>query len=175
MESAIHASADPTAESSKQLERETADGATSRQQCVSEPMKGPPTLTSVVDHLWWEQGKRTKKVGICGKYGTRYGSSLRKVVKKIEVSQHAKYNCAFCGKDSVKRTVTGIWNCKSCHKVVAGGAYLLKYGLYFVWLLPTLVCLVTLAHLFLLCSTPSAATVRSTLARLRKTHDDANA
>lgn len=26
--------------------------------------------------------KRTRKVGICGKYGTRYGASLRKVVKK---------------------------------------------------------------------------------------------
>lgn len=52
------------------------------------------------------------------------------MVKKIEISQHAKYNCAFCGKDSVKRNVTGIWECKSCHKVVAGGAYLLKY----VWL-----------------------------------------
>jgi hypothetical protein len=35
-------------------------------------------------------GKRTKKVGICGKYGTRYGASLRKIVKKIEISQHAK-------------------------------------------------------------------------------------
>lgn len=30
------------------------------------------------------------QVGICGKYGTRYGASLRKVVKKIEVTQHAK-------------------------------------------------------------------------------------
>merc|ERR1711924_528998 len=26
-----------------------------------------------------EMGKRTKKAGICGKYGTRYGASLRKV------------------------------------------------------------------------------------------------
>ena len=26
--------------------------------------------------------KRTKKAGIVGKYGTRYGASLRKVVKK---------------------------------------------------------------------------------------------
>lgn len=45
--------------------------------------------------------KRTKKVGIVGKYGTRYGASLRKSVKKMEVSQHSKYTCAFCGKVSV--------------------------------------------------------------------------
>ena len=41
--------------------------------------------------------KRTKKVGIVGKYGTRYGASLRKQIKKIEVSQHSKYFCNFCG------------------------------------------------------------------------------
>lgn len=44
-------------------------------------------------------GKRTKKVGITGKYGTRYGASIRKVIKKMEISQHSKYNCVFCGKD----------------------------------------------------------------------------
>lgn len=44
------------------------------------------------------QSKRTKKVGIVGKYGTRYGASLRKQIKKIEVSQHSKYFCTFCGK-----------------------------------------------------------------------------
>lgn len=44
------------------------------------------------------QAKRTKKVGIVGKYGTRYGASLRKMVKKIEITQHAKYTCTFCGK-----------------------------------------------------------------------------
>ena len=87
-------------------------------------------------------GKRTKKVGITGKYGTRYGSTLRKLMRKIEVSQHSTYRCAFCGKTSVKRTCVGIWNCKSCRKVVAGGAYTL--------------------------STASAITVRSTIGRLRK-------
>lgn len=42
--------------------------------------------------------KRTRKVGITGKYGTRYGASLRKQIKKMEVTQHARYTCTFCGK-----------------------------------------------------------------------------
>ena len=61
--------------------------------------------------------QRTKKAGITGKYGVRYGASLRKQVKKMEVSQHSKYTCVFCGKDTVKRSVVGIWNCGSCHKI----------------------------------------------------------
>ena len=44
------------------------------------------------------QAKRTKKVGVVGKYGTRYGASLRKSVKKMEITQHSKYLCTFCGK-----------------------------------------------------------------------------
>ena len=44
--------------------------------------------------------KRTKKVGICGKYGTRYGAAQRKTIKKFEITQRAKYTCAFCGKVS---------------------------------------------------------------------------
>lgn len=51
------------------------------------------------------QAKRTKKVGITGKYGTRYGASLRKMVKKMEVTQHAKYTCSFCGKVSIILTI----------------------------------------------------------------------
>ncbi|KAL1900821.1 60S ribosomal protein L43 [Ceratocystis pirilliformis] len=86
--------------------------------------------------------KRTKKVGVTGKYGTRYGSSLRKVAKKAEISQHARYTCSFCGKDNVKRHSVGIWNCKSCNKTLAGGAYTL--------------------------ATPAATTMRSTLRRLRE-------
>merc|ERR1711998_815143 len=67
--------------------------------------------------------KRTKKVGVTGKYGTRYGASLRKQIKKMEVTQHSKYTCVFCGKDNVKRTNVGIWKCKSCAKITAGGAW----------------------------------------------------
>ncbi|CAD6889890.1 unnamed protein product [Tilletia controversa] len=89
--------------------------------------------------------KRTVKAGITAKYGTRYGSSLRRSMKKIEISQHSKYTCTFCGKDSVKRKAVGIWECKSCKKTIAGGAWTL--------------------------STTAAATVRSTIRRLRDLND----
>ncbi|KAI4292417.1 large subunit ribosomal protein L37Ae [Pancytospora philotis] len=65
----------------------------------------------------------TKKVGITGKYGTRYGSTLRKRIKSIEESQHKKYICDACGKLSVKRLCVGIWQCKSCSHKFAGAAY----------------------------------------------------
>ncbi|CAI4826699.1 CLL_collapsed_G0056200.mRNA.1.CDS.1 [Saccharomyces cerevisiae] len=86
--------------------------------------------------------KRTKKVGITGKYGVRYGSSLRRQVKKLEIQQHARYDCSFCGKKTVKRGAAGIWTCSCCKKTVAGGAYTV--------------------------STAAAATVRSTIRRLRE-------
>jgi len=88
--------------------------------------------------------KRTKKAGIVGKYGTRYGASLRKTVKKMEISQHAKYICSFCGKENMKRKAVGIWSCgnNNCRVVVAGGAWNL--------------------------STTAAASVRSAVRRLRE-------
>ncbi|KAI9294051.1 AOX-domain-containing protein [Neoconidiobolus thromboides FSU 785] len=88
------------------------------------------------------KAKRTKKVGVVGKYGTRYGASLRKQIKKMEITQHAKYTCTFCGKDSVKRRAVGIWECRGCKKVLAGGAWTV--------------------------STTAAATVRSATRRLRE-------
>ena len=42
--------------------------------------------------------RRTVKVGITGKYGTRYGAKLRKQVKAIEIIQRTHYACPFCGK-----------------------------------------------------------------------------
>ncbi len=53
----------------------------------------------------FSQAKRTKKVGIVGKYGTRYGASLRKMVKKMEITQHAKYTCSFCGKVCISSVI----------------------------------------------------------------------
>jgi len=86
--------------------------------------------------------KHTKKVGITGKYGTRYGSTLRKLCKKIEVQARSRYTCQFCGKQSVKREAVGIWNCNGCKKRMTGGAWVL--------------------------ATPPAVTCRASMARLRK-------
>ncbi|XP_055485482.1 60S ribosomal protein L37a-like [Psammomys obesus] len=54
--------------------------------------------------------KCTKKIGIVGKYGTRYGTSLQKMVKKIVISQHTKCTCSFCGKTRVKRFGRGYFS-----------------------------------------------------------------
>ncbi|PNX60001.1 60S ribosomal protein l37a-like, partial [Trifolium pratense] len=73
------------------------------------PSTPPPPIS-----ISLKMTKRTKKAGIVGKYGTRYGASLRKQIKKMEVSQHSKFFCEFCGKYAVKRKAVGIWGCKDC-------------------------------------------------------------
>ena len=67
--------------------------------------------------------RRTVKVGITGKYGTRYGAKLRKQAKAIEILQRTKYTCPFCGKNSIRRFAVGIWRCKACRRSIAGGAW----------------------------------------------------
>ncbi|PCG96748.1 Ribosomal protein L37ae [Penicillium occitanis (nom. inval.)] len=85
------------------------------------------------------------EVGITGKYGVRYGASLRKQLKRLEVTQHARYTCTFCGRNTVRRHSVGIWNCSGCKKTMTGGAYTL--------------------------STPAASAARSTLRRLREINE----
>ncbi|CAD8051538.1 unnamed protein product [Paramecium primaurelia] len=67
--------------------------------------------------------KKTKKVGITGKYGTRYGASLRKIIKKFEISQHQRYFNTFTGAHSLKRQAIGIWRCTQTGLQIAGGAW----------------------------------------------------
>ena len=66
----------------------------------------------------------TKKVGSSGRYGARYGVSLRKRMKNIEDQQRKRHTCPKCTYKSLKRVSTGIWSCKRCGLRVAGGAYL---------------------------------------------------
>lgn len=86
---------------------------------------------------WWhdkcietiEHQRATSGSATTNRAAYSYGASLRKQVKKMEISQHAKYTCTFCGKVTVRRQSTGIWNCRSCKRTMAGGAYTVAYVL----------------------------------------------
>lgn len=87
----------------------------------------------------------------------------------MEISQHAKYLCTFCGKTTVKRQAVGIWNCKSCRKTVAGGAYVVSYvsPIRPGEVLPWNAMAFGLTR-FDYIRTPAAAATRSTIRRLRE-------
>ena len=66
---------------------------------------------------------RKKKIGTSGRFGARYGSSLRKRLTKIEVDMKKAYECSSCGSVRVKRVSVGLWRCRKCGFTFAGGAY----------------------------------------------------
>lgn len=68
--------------------------------------------------------KRTKKVGTSGRFSSRYGVKSRTMVREVESQQRLRHLCPQCGKQSVQRTSTSIWECSKCGNVFAGGAYL---------------------------------------------------
>ncbi|RLE58808.1 MAG: 50S ribosomal protein L37ae [Thermoprotei archaeon] len=68
---------------------------------------------------------RTKVVGSAGRYGARYGASLRKRIRIIEEKMREPHRCPRCftpGK--LKRVSIGIWKCKKCGFTFAGGAWI---------------------------------------------------
>ncbi|MFA5173734.1 MAG: 50S ribosomal protein L37ae [Candidatus Pacearchaeota archaeon] len=67
---------------------------------------------------------RTKKVKAAGRYGARYGRSVRTKIAEIENIQRQKQECIFC-KGIAKRLSSGIWECNKCKKKFAGHAYYL--------------------------------------------------
>jgi large subunit ribosomal protein L37Ae len=67
---------------------------------------------------------RTKKVKASGRFGARYGRSVRTKVTEIESLQRKKQNCIFCN-GVAKRLSKGIWLCKKCGKKFASHTYYL--------------------------------------------------
>jgi large subunit ribosomal protein L37Ae len=55
--------------------------------------------------------------------GVRGGRSVRLRLQKVQEKKKQKYACPRCEKMAVKRKETGIWFCRSCGVVFAGGAY----------------------------------------------------
>lgn len=66
---------------------------------------------------------RKKKVGTSGRFGARYGSTLRKRVALIEVTEKKSHPCPNCESVKVKRVSVGLWRCRKCDYTFAGGAY----------------------------------------------------
>lgn len=65
---------------------------------------------------------RTKKVGIAGKYGVRYGLRVRK--SNIDIGRLRKEKlCPECLKPGLKRVSSGIWECRKCGIRFAGKAH----------------------------------------------------
>jgi large subunit ribosomal protein L37Ae len=65
----------------------------------------------------------TRKVGSLGRYGARVGRKIRHEARKIEDEANKPKTCRRCGKKRVKRNAAGIWTCRSCGLIFAGGAY----------------------------------------------------
>ncbi|MFW9983693.1 MAG: 50S ribosomal protein L37ae [Candidatus Odinarchaeota archaeon] len=66
---------------------------------------------------------RTKKAGRAGRFGARYGVTLRQRVAKIEANMKILHKCPSCQTKAVRRLSTGIWTCRKCGHTYTGGAY----------------------------------------------------
>ena len=64
-----------------------------------------------------------KKTGSAGRFGVRYGKTIRGKVAKIEEKQRKKQVCPYCKKQAVKRISMGIFKCKKCEIKFTGKAY----------------------------------------------------
>jgi large subunit ribosomal protein L37Ae len=69
---------------------------------------------------------RTKKVSSAGRFGSGYGTRVRKKLVEIESIQRKKQVCPYCSRLGAKRVAVGIWNCEKCGKRFAGPAYALN-------------------------------------------------
>ena len=67
--------------------------------------------------------RRTKKVGVAGRYGPRYGVRTRKQMAVVTTAKNRSYECPRCNHVAVKRVSTGVWQCRRCDLKFAGGAY----------------------------------------------------
>ena len=66
---------------------------------------------------------KSKKSKSAGRFGARYGKSIKDKLVKVEVKQRVKQKCPFCEKLGVKRLSKGIWQCSKCNKKFASNTY----------------------------------------------------
>nr|MDO8083674.1 50S ribosomal protein L37ae [Candidatus Sigynarchaeum springense]MDO8118901.1 50S ribosomal protein L37ae [Candidatus Sigynarchaeota archaeon] len=69
--------------------------------------------------------RRTKKVGITGRFGARYGTLVRYRTKKILSYKTDIQKCPKCQNRTISRKSVGLWKCRKCGATFTGGAYTL--------------------------------------------------
>jgi large subunit ribosomal protein L37Ae len=69
---------------------------------------------------------KSKKTRAAGRFGARYGRSVRTKLAGVEDKQRIKQKCPYCAKMGVKRLSKGIWKCSKCDKKFASDTYYLK-------------------------------------------------
>lgn len=65
----------------------------------------------------------TKKTGSAGRFGSRYGRTIRQKVADIEKRQKRKQLCPYCKHNTAKRISMGIFSCLKCNSKFTSGAY----------------------------------------------------
>jgi len=55
--------------------------------------------------------------------GAKYGGTLRKRYARIFRTLKMARECPSCSSMRLRRAASGIWKCRSCGFIVAGGAY----------------------------------------------------
>lgn len=69
----------------------------------------------------------TKLVKSTGRFGSRYGRKIRRLIAEIESQyRNKRLICPFCNYKAVKRIAFGIWYCEKCGKKFAGKAYSIR-------------------------------------------------
>ncbi len=66
----------------------------------------------------------SEKAHRAGRFGARYGTSIRRRVANIERVQFQKHRCPQCLTGEIDRESTSIWECRKCGHKFAGGAYI---------------------------------------------------
>lgn len=71
---------------------------------------------------------KSKKTKSAGRFGVRYGKTVKDRLVNVEKKQRVKQKCPFCGKEGAKRLSKGIWKCgrKKCGKKFAAGTYYIQ-------------------------------------------------
>jgi large subunit ribosomal protein L37Ae len=68
----------------------------------------------------------TKKVKSSGRFGARYGKTVRSRLVQVELKQRKKQKCPLCQRLGAKRLSKGIWNCSKCNKKFASDVFHLE-------------------------------------------------